>query len=40
MEVGRGPEAGVLMRNMAIVRRFILLLLFVVVWAMVTKPGL
>ena len=40
MEAGQGPEAGVLMRKIAIVSRFNLLILFVVVWAMVTKPGL
>ncbi len=40
MEAGKGPEAGALMRKITIVSRFNLSILFVVVWAMVTKPGL
>ena len=40
MEAGKGPEAGAVIRRVAIAARFVILIFLVVVWAMVTKPGL
>ncbi|OFW64100.1 MAG: hypothetical protein A2135_01145 [Actinobacteria bacterium RBG_16_67_15] len=40
MEAGRGPEAGAVMGRVTIVARLAVVVLIVVVWAMVAKPGL
>lgn len=40
MEAGRGPAAGAVIRRVSIVGRLVVVVLFVVVWAMVTKPGI
>jgi uncharacterized membrane protein len=40
MEAGQGPEAGAVIGRISIVSRIVVLILLVVVWAMVTKPGL
>ena len=40
MEAGDGPGAGAVVGRITIVSRLVLLLLLVVIWAMVTKPGL
>jgi uncharacterized membrane protein len=40
MESGDGAAAGAVMRRVGIVARIVVLVLFVVVWAMVAKPGL
>ncbi len=40
MEAGQGPEAGAVIRKITIVSRVVIVLLLVVVWAMVAKPGL
>jgi uncharacterized membrane protein len=40
MESGRGPEAGAVIGRASRVARVLIVLLLVVVWAMVTKPGL
>jgi putative copper export protein len=40
MEAGQGPQAGAVIRRVTIVSRVIIVILLVVVWAMVTKPGL
>lgn len=40
METGQGPAAGKAIRRVTLGSRLVVLVLFVVVWAMVTKPGL
>ncbi len=40
MEQGAGPAAGAVIKRVSVVARVIVLILIVVVWAMVTKPGL
>lgn len=40
MESGQGPEAGRVMGRVATVARLLVVILIVVVWAMVAKPGL
>lgn len=40
MEAGRGPEAGAVIGRVSWVARVLIVILSVVVWAMVTKPGL
>ena len=40
MESGQGPAAGAAIRRVTIGSRIVVLILFVVVWAMIAKPGL
>jgi uncharacterized membrane protein len=40
MEAGQGEAAGATLRRVALGARLVVLILIVIVWAMVTKPGL
>lgn len=40
MEGGQGPAAGAVIGRVSVVARIVIVILLVVVWAMVTKPGL
>ena len=40
MEAGGGPQVGLIMRRVGMASRTAILLQFIAVWAMVTKPGL
>jgi uncharacterized membrane protein len=39
MTSGRGPEAGAVIRKVALAARAVIVILLVAVWAMVVKPG-